>query len=109
MKKYIKIEGIFKPDLLNVTIKTSQIKYINLYNKKKLINNIIEDNNFIDTKFSKSYLRHCYLGDLYSLSGQTFFDKMDSDYKKTMDLTNSTFLRIMKKFISKKYFNKRYV
>ena len=101
MKKYIKIEGIFKPDLLNVTIKTSQIKYINLYNKKKLINNIIEDNNFIDTKFSKSYLRHCYLGDLYSLSGQTFFDKMDSDYKKTMDLTNSTFLRIMKKFISK--------
>ena len=100
-KKYVKITGFFKPDLLNVVIKTSQLKYPILYSKKKEINKLLEKNNFIDSKFSKSYLRHYYVGDIYCSDVNKFISKMEEDYKKTIELVNSTFLRIMKKFISK--------
>ena len=100
-KKYIKIEGFFKPDLLNIVIKTSQLEYPYLYKKKKEINSMLESTNFIDTKFSKSYLRHKYVGDIYCLSKDQLFEQIEEEYKQTIELANSTFLRIMKKFISK--------
>lgn len=100
-KKYIKIEGFFKPDLLNIVIKTSQLEYPYLYKKKKDINKMLETTNFIDNKFSKSYLRHKYVGDIYCLSNEKLFEQLEEDYKQTIELANSTFLRIMKKFISK--------
>lgn len=96
---YIKIEGIFKIDLLSNTIKTCQLNYNYLYVKKKnilkkLVN--IED----DTDFIKRFIKFDYLGNIYCMNINDYINYIVESYKLYNQYSKSTFINIMKNFIS---------
>jgi endopeptidase La len=98
-KKYIKIVGMFKTDSLGIIFKTSQLNYPFLFLHKTDIENKIE-NSSIDKKFSKKYIRHDHIGNFYALTPDEYLIRMENDYQKYLELSSSTFLTIMKEFIS---------
>jgi endopeptidase La len=98
-KKYIKITGIFKNDSIGVIFKTSQLNYPILYNYKNKIEENIEQFN-IDNKFLKKFIRHDYLGNFYTLSTIEYLTNVKKYYQKYIELSSSTFLIIMKEFLS---------
>jgi endopeptidase La len=98
-KKYIKITGIFKNDSIGVIFKTSQLNYPILYNYKNKIEDNIEELG-IDNKFLKKFIRHDYLGNFYTLSTLEYLTNVKIYYEKYIKLSSSTFLIIMKEFIS---------
>ena len=98
-KKYIKIVGIFKTDSLGIIFKTSQLNYPFLFLHKTDIENKIE-NSSIDKKFSKKYIRHDHIGNFYTLTPDEYLLHIEKDYQKYLELSSSTFLTIMKEFIS---------
>jgi endopeptidase La len=98
-KKYIKITGIFKTDSIGVVFKTSQLNYPILYGYKNKIEEEIEKFS-IDKKFIKKFIRHDYLGNFYTLTASEFLMNAEKYYQKFLELSSSTFLTIMKEFIS---------
>jgi endopeptidase La len=97
--KYIKISGIFIKDEICIIFKTSQINYPKLFEIK---NNIEKELNrsSIDKKFYKKFIRYDYLGNLYCLTSEEYLNHIEKYYQKYMELRTSTFLSIMKEFIS---------
>lgn len=99
---YLKINLIFKVDLLSVRIKTCQVNYPILYKlKNKLLKEFELNNVKIDNKFIKSYMRHDYLGNIYCLSSKKYFEQIKKSYYQKLELENTTFLNLMKDFIKK--------
>ncbi len=98
--EYIKIEGYFINDSLSCFIKTSQINYPIL---QKLKNKILSELNksSIDSKFIKKFIRYDYLGNIYSLGYKNYIKYIEESYQKFMEVTGSSFVNIMKDFISK--------
>jgi ATP-dependent Lon protease len=100
---FIKIKLFFKIDTLNVRMKTCQINYPVLYNLKNTCMSFIEKNNSdIDKKFIKSLMRHDYLGNIYCMSSKDYASYIKLMYYKKLELSETTFLNLMKEFISKK-------
>ena len=100
---FIKIKLYFNNDQLSIKIKTCQLNNKILYNKKIEILKEIEINNFeIDKKFIKSFMRHDYIGNLYSMNKKEYSKYVNKMYFKQIEITNTTFLNLMKDFISKK-------
>jgi len=97
--KYIKITGIFLNDEIGIIFKTSQLNYPNLYLIKNNIDKELEKSS-IDKKFFKKLIRYDYLGNCYVLSASDYILHAEKIYQKYLDLTSSTFLSIMKEFIS---------
>ena len=97
--KYIKITGIFRNDSIGVIFKTSQLNYPILYSYKNKIEEEIE-NFSIDKNFVKKFIRHDYLGNLYTLSALEYLTYVKKYYEKYIELSSSTFIIIMKEFIS---------
>ena len=99
-KKYIKITGIFKTDSLGVIFKTSQLNYPILDNYKNKIKDNVEQFD-IDNIFFKKFIKNDYLGNFYTLNTLEYLTNVKKYYEKYIELTSSTFLTIMKEFISK--------
>jgi len=97
--KYIKISGIFKNDNIGIIFKTAQISYPNLYSIKNNIDNELEKSS-IDKKFIKKFIRYDYIGNLYVYSITEYLEHIEKNYQKFLEITSSTFLSIMKEFIS---------
>jgi endopeptidase La len=97
--EYLKIEGYFINDTLSCYIKTSQINYSILHKIKAKI--LLEINNsLIDINFLKKFMRYDYLGNMYCLTSKNYITYIEKSYHKFLELTNSTFVNIMKEFIS---------
>ena len=97
-----RIEIYFKVDYLSIYIKTCQINYPNLYFKKNKSISFIE-NEFpeLDFKFLKTFIRHDYLGNLYCMDYKEYANYFKLTYYKYLELVNTSFINIMKDFISK--------
>ena len=54
-------------------------------------------------------MRHDYLGNLYCMTIKQYSKYINKMYFKQIEIINNTFLNLMKDFISKKKYNKKYV
>jgi len=98
--EYLKIEGYFLNDTLSCYNKTSQINYPILQKLKlKVLSDLTKSS--IDSKFIKKFLRYDYIGNLYSKNSKAYIKYMEESYQKYMEVTSSSFVNIMKDFISK--------
>jgi endopeptidase La len=99
---YIKIEGIFKIDSLSTIVKTCQINYINLYDKKKNILREIENlnENNIDLDFIKRFIKFDYIGNIYCMKIEEYVDYIINSHNLHNQLIKNSFISIMKNFIS---------
>jgi endopeptidase La len=93
---FIKIEGIFINDPLSSCYKTCQINYLNLYNKKKNI----ENNKNIDTTFIKRFMKFDYIGNLYCLNADDYYSYLNNSYSFYNQLIKTSFINIMKTYIT---------
>lgn len=101
-KNYLKIKVIFKIDLLSTCIKTCQINYPYLYNKKTEIIRDIELNHYdIDIKFVKTFIRHNYLGNIYAFSISEYVQFIKESYFKYTELNDTIFINLIKEFVAK--------
>ena len=98
-KKYVKVYLIFKIDYYSMCIKTCQLNKPLLYKKKNDLYNQIGDN--IEYKFLKSFLRHDYLGNIYTLSTQDYIEIINKKYNIFTQISNCTFINILKNFKEK--------
>jgi ATP-dependent Lon protease len=100
--KYIKIELLFKIDKLSCIIKTGQITRPLLYNKKiDILNKITVENN-INTTFIKTLIKHDYLGNMYCYDTDNYIKYILDLYLRYSKLIDSTFVNMMKDFVSEK-------
>jgi endopeptidase La len=97
--KYIKINGFFVNDNLGVIYKTSQLNYQNLYTIKNNIEKNLE-NASIDKKFYKKFIRYDNLGNIYAFTPNEYSNHIEKYYQKYLEVKSSSFLSIMKEFIS---------
>jgi len=97
--KYIKITGIFRNDSIGVIFKTAQLNYPILYSYKNKIEEEIEKNK-INKKFSKKFIKNDYIGNYYTLSTSEYLIHVKKYYKKYIELSTTSFLTIMKDFLS---------
>ena len=93
---FIKIEGIFINDSLSSCYKTCQINYLNLYNKKKMI----ENNIIIDEKWCKKFMKFDYIGNLYCLNINDYIVHLNNSYIFYNELIKTPFINIIKNFIT---------
>jgi endopeptidase La len=98
--EYLKIEGYFLNDTLSCYNKTSQINYPILQKiKLKVLSDLTKSS--IDSKFIKKFIRYDYIGNLYSKGSKAYIKYIEESYQKYMEVTSSSFVNIMKDFISK--------
>lgn len=98
--EYIKVEGFFINDTLSCFIKTCQLKYPILYESTKdLINKAHKLN--ISNSFTKKMIRYDYLGNIYCLSHDCYLEYLLKSFNKSLELYGSSFMNIMKDFVSK--------
>jgi endopeptidase La len=99
---YIKIEGMFKIDSLSTIIKTCQLNYTKLYEKKKNILKEIEiiNESSIDNDFIKRFIKFDYIGNIYSMKIEEYVDHIINSHNLYYQLVKLSFINIMKNFIS---------
>ncbi len=97
--EYIKIDGYFINDTLSCFIRSCQIKYPELENIKNNILKELKKTN-IDIKFIQKFYRYDYLGNIYVLSIKEYVKYIQESYNKYIEITNLTFVNIMKEFIA---------
>ena len=98
----IKIGILFKSDLVNISLKSSQINLPYLYEKKNDIINLIENNNYnIDPRFIKLFIRYDYIGNIFSMSVSNYVEYLNKQYVKYIEVINYSVLNLMKDFLSK--------
>lgn len=99
-KKIIFI-GFFENDNIGIHLKTSQIanKYIYLLKKRK--QDVLNEDTKINKKFKKNFMKHINLTELLVLNEEDFLELVNSYYQKYMDMSNKSFMNIMKDFIGK--------
>lgn len=91
----------FKIDHLSTYVKSSQINYPYLQNKKEEISNIISskiNEKYFD--FYKVFIRHDYLGNIYCMSVKNYVMFIKNKYNKYLEIINDSFINIIKNFIS---------
>jgi endopeptidase La len=98
--EYLKIEGYFINDSLSCFAKSSQLNYPILHKIKGKINEELNKCS-IDSRFSKKIIRYDYLGNIYCIETKEYVKILELSYQKFMEVTCSSFVNIMKDFISK--------
>ena len=91
----------FKIDHLSTYVKSSQINYPYLQNKKEKINSIISsklNEKYFD--FYKVFIRHDYLGNIYCMSVKNYVMFIKNKYNNYLEIINDSFINIIKNFIS---------
>ena len=98
----IKVGILFKNDLVNISLKSSQINFPYLYEKKNDIISLIETNNYnIDPRFIKLFIRYDYIGNIFSMSVSNYVEYINKQYVKYIEVINYSVLNLMKDFLSK--------
>jgi endopeptidase La len=99
---YYKISGFFINDAISCVIKTSQINYKIIDNiKNNFIKKLGKNNkNKICLEFVKKFIRYDYLGNIYCLDEIEYENYVSDNYKLFLEITNDSFINIMKNFIS---------
>ena len=101
--EYLKIEGYFITDSLSCYIKSSQLNYPILQKlKSKIFLDLSKNTNETSDimSFIKKFIRYDYLGNIYSLTSKQYIKYLNDSYQKFIEVTNSTFINIMKNFIA---------
>ena len=100
-KNTYKFSLYFKTDYLSIYIKTCQINYPYLFNKKtQSISYIENEHPELDFKFLKTLIRYDYLGNLYCMDSKQYADYFKLIYYKYLEFINNSFICVMKDFIS---------
>jgi endopeptidase La len=95
---YIVLSGFFKNDTLNVILKTCQICYPELYEKKKNIEKKLEKK-IINNKFKKFFLKYLSIYEFLIFDEIEIVHIIQTNYKLFLDLANKTFMTVMRDFI----------
>ena len=95
---YIVLTGFFRNDTLNVILKTCQICYPSLYEKKKNIEKKLEKK-IINTKFKKFFLKYLSIYEFFVFDEIEIVHIIQTNYKLFLDLANKTFMTVMRDFI----------
>ena len=95
---YLVLTGFFRNDTLNVILKTCQICYPTLYEKKKNIEKKLEKK-IINTKFKKFFLKYLSIYEFFVFSETEIIQIIQTNYKLYLDLANKTFMTVMRDFI----------
>jgi ATP-dependent Lon protease len=95
----ITLSGYFMFDNLNVIIRTAELSNVDIFNKKKKIDELVFLNKTINTEFSKSYLRNSSICDIIALTPQEYIDKMIVDYCLYNKLIGANLTDVMTEFI----------
>ena len=96
------IKGNFINDDINIYFKTSQITNINLYNKRKHVEMIIDELDECESKsFKLNILKYSRLSDIITLSISDYIKYIDELYLKYINICNKTITQIFKDFIDK--------
>jgi endopeptidase La len=99
--KYIVFTGFIRNDNINIFLKSSQISNKGLYIKKKNITELLNQKKIINKKFKKTYLKNMLLSELLINTEDEFCDMVNKYYNQYMELSNKSFMNIMKEFIGK--------
>ena len=70
-----------------------------IYSKKKELESYIFDKNEINKNFVRSYMRNILLVDILTLSNESFYKNITSDYKLYNKLSKLSFIYLMKEFV----------
>jgi endopeptidase La len=95
---YIVLSGFFKNDTLNVILKTCQICYPKLYEKKKNIEKKLEKK-IINSKFKKFFLKYLSIYEFFIFNDTEIIQIIQANYKLFLDLANKSFMTVMRDFI----------
>ena len=96
--EYICITIIFKIDHFSNRHKTSQIESPILHKIKTYIISKLEHTN--DINLVKTFIRHDYLGNIYCMDSDTYINIINKFIIQYTKLSESTFVNIMKDFVS---------
>lgn len=99
--EYLVFEGFIKNDNININLKSSQICNKTLYKKKKTVTDMLNKKKIINKKFKKNYLKNMLLSELIMNNEDEFCDMVNKYYNQYMELSNKSFMNIMKEFIGK--------
>lgn len=97
--KYIRLEGYFKYESLNIVQRTAQICNNFIYQKKKAIESYMMTRSKICEKFKRAYIKNISMSDIIVLTLEELVEKMEGEYKKYMRITNLSFMNLMKEFV----------
>lgn len=97
--KTIVLDGYFKKDYINVTIRTSQLLNNWLFQKKKEFENFTLNKKSIPEYFVKAYIRNISIADIVILSNTMFYKNILNDYKNYERLSKLSFINLMKEFV----------
>jgi len=98
----LKVGIIFKNDLVNINLKSSQINLKFLYEKKNKVMELIDSKSSeVNNKFVKLFIRYDYIGNIYSMNIKKYKNYVNDSFNKYLELINYTVLNLMKDFLSK--------
>ena len=95
--KWLKIDGFFKLDPLQINVRLMILNSYKLIDKKILIDKHLSDND----KFKKKYLKYCSIQELITMPIDKFLKYLDQKYKKFNEINNKSFPALMKDFTNK--------
>lgn len=93
---YVVITGIVKTDPINSIIRTSQLCYPFLFQKKKEIESLKYTD--INNQFVKSYIRSISLCDLLTLETSEIYKNIHDDYKMYLNMIRVPFVKLLSEF-----------
>lgn len=97
---FLRIGIVFKNDLLNVAIKTSQLFSPYLYERKSQVSELLKTcSHNINSQFVAKFLKYNYIGDLYTFTPKEYKDYITSRYYDFIDIINESELDLMKEFL----------
>jgi endopeptidase La len=99
--KFIRLEGYFIDDNMNIIMRTSPLLHKRLYNKKKKIKELLKTKKYICHKFVENFLKYCMIKWYYVYSVVEYCDNLEKCYKRYQEIKEKTFMNIIKEFTSK--------
>lgn len=98
-KFVLEINCIIDNDAVNVHVRTSQIVYPILYERKQIIVDTINKLTTINKVFKESYIKNLSLGDYLTTNNNEFKKKIMDDYGFYIKYSNMNFKPIMAEFL----------
>lgn len=105
-KTVLEINGYLCNDSLNSILRTSNLNYNYLYDKKKKYIHEFDKLNISNKYFRSSYIKILSIGDILTLDDSIYKNKINDDYNKFVKYTNMNFKTIMAEFIHTDIVNK---